>query len=86
MRKDEGEIVANHLLAFIYPDLLAQNPDSPCAPEARFVIDDLARASLSAQRKNTTADDACDATSARPSEKIPPDEKDFYTIVTRVTE
>ena len=28
MRKDEGEIVANHLLAFIYPDLLAQNPDS----------------------------------------------------------
>ena len=48
VREEEGEIVANHLLFFVDPDILAQDADSAGTSKIRFIVGHFAQADVSA--------------------------------------
>ena len=50
MRQEQGEIVSNHLILFIDPDLFTKNADSTGTPKTSFVIGVLAKTSPSTHK------------------------------------
>ncbi len=67
MWQEEGEIVSNHLILLIDPDLFTKNADSAGTPKTSFVIGVLAKTCPPTHGKYINTDDAYKASSASPS-------------------
>jgi hypothetical protein len=51
MGQKEGEIVSNHQISFVNPDLLAHDTDATCTPKLSLVVSLFAGARLSSHER-----------------------------------